>query len=69
MKHEEIILMKKLTALNAIRKIYHPLTKHCYTFYDGEGSKSEQMSDDVRGIIEDLEKDLKEIKKSKTVSK
>ena len=64
MTKEQVILQKKLTALNAIRKIYHPLTKHCYTFYDGEGSKSEQMSDDVKYIIEKLEKDLLELKKN-----
>lgn len=64
MTREQVILQKKLTALNAIRKIYHPLTKHSYTFYDGEGSKSEQQSDDVKYIIENLEKELKQLKKN-----
>ena len=62
MTREEIILQKKATALNAIRKLYHPLTKHGYTYYEGEGSRMEQISFDVERIIKQLEKDLLELK-------
>jgi hypothetical protein len=62
MTREEVILQKKATALNAIRKLYHPLTKHGYTYYEGEGSRMEQISFDVERIIKQLEKDLFELK-------
>jgi NAD-dependent DNA ligase len=62
MTREEIILQKKATALNAIRKLYHPLTKHSYTYYEGEGSRMEQISFDVESIIQQLEKELLELK-------
>ncbi len=62
MTREEIILQKKATALNAIRKLYHPLTKHSFTYYEGEGSKMEQISFDVERIIKQLEKELLELK-------
>jgi hypothetical protein len=62
MTREEIILHKKATALNAIRKLYHPLTKHGYTYYEGEGSRMEQISFDVERIIKQLEKELLELK-------
>jgi hypothetical protein len=52
----------KATALNKIRKLYHPLTKNHYTYYEGEGSRMEQMSFDVEQIIEQLEKDLDKLK-------
>jgi len=60
---QELIQYKKATALNAIRKLYHPKTKHRYTYYDGEGSLMEQISFDAKEIIERLEKELDEIKK------
>jgi len=53
----------KATALNKIRKMYHPLAKHNYTHYSNEGSTSEQMNDDVRYIIEEMEKDLDKLKR------
>lgn len=62
MTREEIILLKKATALNAIRKLYHPLTKHSYTYHEGEGSRMEQISFDVERIIKQLEKELLELK-------
>ena len=62
MTREEIILQKKATALNAIRKLYHPLTKHGYTYYEGEGSRMEQISFDAERIIKQLEKELLELK-------
>ncbi len=62
MTREEIILQKKATALNAIRKLYHPLTKHSYTYYEGEGSRMEQISFDVERIIKQLEKELLELR-------
>ena len=62
MTREEVILQKKATALNAIRKLYHPLTKHSYTYYEGEGSRMEQISFDVERIIKQLEKELLELK-------
>jgi hypothetical protein len=65
MTREEIILQKKATALNAIRKLYHPLTKHSYTYYEGEGSRMEQISFDVERIITQLEKELLELKKKR----
>lgn len=65
MTREEIILQKKATALNAIRKLYHPLTKHSYTYYEGEGSRMEQISFDVERIITQLEKELLELKQKR----
>jgi len=65
MTREEIILLKKATALNAIRKLYHPLTKHDFTYYEGEGSKMEQISFEVERIIEQLEKELLELKQKR----
>ena len=65
MTREEIILQKKATSLNAIRKLYHPLTKHGYTYYEGEGSRMEQISFDVERIITQLEKELLELKQKR----
>jgi hypothetical protein len=48
----------KNEALNKIRKLYHPKTKHNYTFYPGEGSSMEQISYDVKHIIEQMEEQL-----------
>lgn len=62
MTREEIILQKKGTTLNAIRKLYHPKTKHNFTYYDGEGSKMEQISFETERIIKQLEKELLELK-------
>ena len=62
MTKEEIKLQKKATALNAIRKLYHPLYKSGYTYYDGEGSFGEQRDSDVQEIIKKLEKELEELK-------
>lgn len=62
MTKEELIRYKKATALNKIRKLYHPKTKHNFTYYEGEGSRMEQISYEVKQIIETLEKELGEIK-------
>jgi hypothetical protein len=59
MTKQELIQYKKATAL---RKLYHPKTKHNYTYYEGEGSMMEQMSYDAKQIIETLERELLEIK-------
>jgi hypothetical protein len=45
-------------ALNKIKKLYHPKTKHDYTYYDGEGSLMEQISFDVQSIIREMERQL-----------
>jgi len=62
MKGQELKQYKKATALNAIRKIYDKLYKHKYTFYEGEGTLMEQRDADVKRIIEQLEKELNELK-------
>ena len=57
MTPEQVKQQKKATALNEIRKIYHPL-------YDGYRNNSwsesyvEQRDEKVRRIIEELEKEL-----------
>jgi len=53
---EQISQLYKSTALNAIRKLYNPKTKHNFTYYEGEGSRGEQT------IIQ-LEKDLINLKR------
>lgn len=65
MTKKEIILQTKATALNEIRKLYHPLTKHNFTYYEGEGSMMEQISYETQRIIEQLERDLIELKHKK----
>ena len=62
MTHEENRQRIKNEALNKIRKLYHPKTKHGYTYYEGEGSLMEQISFDVQHIIEQMEKQLSELK-------
>jgi len=63
MTKKELIAYKKATALNKIRKLCNPKTKHNFTYYPGEGSKQEQIYLEIKYIIENLEKELKEIKK------
>jgi len=62
MTTKELIQYKKATALNAIRKLYNPKTKHNFTYYEDEGSMMEQISYEAKEIIEKLEKELLEIK-------
>jgi hypothetical protein len=62
MTKKEIKLQKKATALNAIIKLYNPLYKHKYTYYEGEGSFGEQRDSDVKQIITQLEKELEQLK-------
>lgn len=65
MTKKEIILQKKATALNAIRKIYNP---HNYDSGVGLGSSnwddswSEQRDDMVKEIIDNLEEELHQLK-------
>lgn len=61
MTQQELTQYKKLTALNAIRKLYSPKTTHNYNYR--EGSRMEQISFEVQQIIETLEEELAEIKK------
>jgi hypothetical protein len=68
MTKQELIQYKKATALNAIRRLYNPKTEHSFTYYEGEGSMMEQISYEVKQIIETLEKKLLEIK-NETFSK
>jgi len=64
-KNDKARQIVKLTALNKLRKLYHPLTKHDYTAYDGdERSTNELMSNDARWIIEALERDLDKLKEN-----
>ena len=63
MTKEEIKQHKKATALNKIRKLYHPLNTNLgFTYYPNEGSMMEQRDERVQLIIENLEKELKELK-------
>ena len=65
MTREEIILQKKATALNAIRKLYHPLAKPlscCYQEGETQAGRREEM---VERIIKQLEKELLELKQKR----
>lgn len=62
MTNQEIKSQKKATALNSIRKIYHPLTKNNYSSYPDDGSYAEQRDSMVREIMEKLEKELQQLK-------
>lgn len=62
MNKEEVKLQYKATALNAIRKLYHPLAKPVvFSFSEGE-TPSEVRDGIVKDIIERLEKDLYKLK-------
>lgn len=61
MSKNEVVQLKKNEALNKIRNICHPLTKNRYDEYSGE-SYSEQREYKIRYIIENLEKELRELK-------
>jgi hypothetical protein len=69
MTQSEILIQTKLTALNKIRKIYHPLYKPKYTYssiYDEyEGSYKEQRDSEINQIIDNLESELKKLKSKK----
>jgi hypothetical protein len=62
MTREEVILQKKATTLNAIRKIYHPLSKVQYSSYREDGSYAEQRDYMVQEIMENLERELQTLK-------
>lgn len=62
MNNQQVRLQKKLTALNKIRKIYHPFSKFSYSNYKEDGSYAEQRDYAVREIIETLEKELNFLK-------
>jgi len=50
MTNEQIKAQIKATALNAILKIYHPLTKNNYSNYPDDGSYAEQRDEWVGEI-------------------
>ena len=57
MTPQEVKLQKKLTALNAIRKIYDPRNKNVgYSSYAEDGSYSEQRDNMIERIIKNLDK-------------
>lgn len=65
MTREQVIQQKKATALNSIRKLYHPLAKPlscCYMEGETQAGRREQ---EVGRIIEQLEKELIELKGKK----
>lgn len=63
MTNKEVIELKKATALNDLRKLFNPRTEHSFTYYEGQGSRMEQMGYKAERIIETLEKELKDLKK------
>ena len=62
MKLQENRQRIKSEALNKIRKLYHPNTKHGFTYYPGEGSKMEQIAYETERIITEMEHELKTLK-------
>jgi hypothetical protein len=67
MTTEKLKQQYKATALNAIRKIYHPLNKGQYSNYPDDGSYAEQRDSMIREIMEKLEKELKALKSKEKV--
>jgi len=65
MTREEIILQKKATALNAIRKLYHPLAKPLSCCYLEGETQVGRREEEVERIIKQLEKELLELKQKK----
>lgn len=64
MTTEQVILQTKLTALNKIKKMYHPK----YTMnYDRESSYGDQRDSAISEIIENLNKELDTIRKKSKV--
>jgi len=64
MTKEERKLHIKATALNKIRKFFHPLYKHYFTHYEDEGSSREQLCDEIKYIIECMEIELNKLNKN-----
>ena len=69
MTYEEIKIQKKFEALNRIRKIYYPINYDkgfgcSRNLWDNE-TWAEQRDEQVRRIINELEKDLNQIKQNK----
>jgi hypothetical protein len=62
MTKEENIQRVKNETLNKIKHLYNPQTKHDFTYYDGEGSLMEQISFEVKRLIEGMDKEIKKIK-------
>jgi hypothetical protein len=62
MTREEIILQKKATALNAIRKLYHPLAKPLSCYWQEGETQAGRRDEEVERIIKQLEKELLELK-------
>lgn len=65
MTRNEIILQKKATALNAIRKLYHPLAKPLSCCYQEGETQAGRREETVEEIIKQLEKELLDIKQKK----
>lgn len=65
MTREEIILQKKATALNAIRKLYHPLAKPINCCYQEGETQAGRREEEVERIIKQLEKELLELKQKR----
>jgi hypothetical protein len=62
MKVEEVILLKKATALNSIRRMYHPKAKPLTCCYEEGETQSGRRDEVVQRIINQLEKELFELK-------
>jgi hypothetical protein len=62
MTRKEIILQKKATALNAIRKLYHPLAKPLSCCWQEGETQVGRRDEEVERIIKQLEKELLELK-------
>ncbi len=63
MTKSELIIQTKATALNSIRKLYHPLSKPLSCCYQEGETQEGRRDSEVRGIIKQLEKELIKIKK------
>lgn len=67
LKIENVILQTKFTALNKIRKIYHPKAKKFIcAHWDGE-TQVDLRDDYVKSIILKLESDLSNLKIKKNI--
>ena len=56
MTYEESRTLEKLTALNHIRQVFKPNTRHYYNHL------GDQRADDIKCILYDLDKKLQELK-------
>jgi len=65
MNQKEVILHTKATALNAIRKLYHPKAKPMTGWVHEDDTYADMRDREVRNIILQLEEDLKMLKEKK----